>query len=43
VMVDLNIRPLAVPDPEAYRARIGRLLPRTDVVKASDDDLAWLP
>jgi len=42
VMVDLNIRPLAVPDPEAYRARIDRLLPRTDVVKASDDDLAWL-
>ena len=29
VMVDLNIRPLAVPDPEAYRARIDRLLPRT--------------
>ncbi len=29
VMVDLNIRPLAVPDPEAYRARIERLLPRT--------------
>jgi fructokinase len=42
VMVDLNIRPLAVPDPEGYRARIDRLLPRTDVVKASDDDLAWL-
>ena len=42
VMVDLNIRPLAVPDPEAYRARIDRLLPRTDVVKASDDDLSWL-
>jgi fructokinase len=42
VMVDLNIRPLAVPDPEAYRARIDRLMPRTDVVKASDDDLAWL-
>jgi fructokinase len=42
VMVDLNIRPLAVPDPKAYRARIERLLPRTDVVKASDDDLAWL-
>jgi fructokinase len=42
VMVDLNIRPLAVPDPGGYRARIDRLLPRTDVVKASDDDLAWL-
>ena len=42
VMVDLNIRPLAVPDPNAYRSRIDRLLPRTHVVKASDDDLAWL-
>ena len=42
VMVDLNIRPLAMPDPDGYRARIDRLLPRMDVVKASDDDLAWL-
>jgi fructokinase len=42
VMVDLNIRPLAMPDPDAYRARIDRLLPHTHVVKASDDDLAWL-
>jgi fructokinase len=42
VMVDLNIRPLAIPDAASYRARIGRLLPRTHVVKASDDDLAWL-
>ena len=41
-MVDLNIRPLAIHDPDGYRARIGRLLPRTHVVKASDDDLAWL-
>ena len=42
VMVDLNIRPLAIPDAASYRARIDRLLPRTHVVKASDDDLAWL-
>ena len=42
VMVDLNIRPLAIADPGAYRARIARLLPRTHVIKASDDDLAWL-
>ena len=42
VMVDLNIRPPVIHDPEGYRARIGRLLPRTHVVKASDDDLAWL-
>jgi fructokinase len=42
VMVDLNIRPLVIHDPDAYLARITRLLPRTHVVKASDDDLAWL-
>ena len=42
VMVDVNVRPLAIPDAASYRARIGRLLPRTHVVKASDDDLAWL-
>ena len=42
VMVDLNIRPAVLHDAERYRARIGRLLPRTHVVKASDDDLAWL-
>jgi fructokinase len=42
VMVDLNIRPLAMHDPDGYRARIDRLIPHTNVVKASDDDLAWL-
>ena len=42
VMVDLNIRPSVIHDRDAYRARIARLLARTHVVKASDDDLAWL-
>jgi fructokinase len=42
VMVDLNVRPLAIHDAAGYRARIARLLPHTHVVKASDDDLAWL-
>jgi fructokinase len=42
VMVDLNVRPLAIHDAASYRARIARLLPRTHVVKASDADLAWL-
>lgn len=42
VMLDLNARPSATPDPAAYRARIGRLLDRADVVKASVEDLAFL-
>ena len=42
VMVDLNIRPTVIDDADAYRARLDRLLPRCHVVKASDDDLAWL-
>jgi fructokinase len=42
VMLDLNCRPSAIAHPRAYRARILRVLGRTDVVKASVDDLAYL-
>jgi fructokinase len=42
VMVDPNWRPGAVVDPDAWRARLGRVLGRADVVKASADDLAHL-
>jgi len=42
VMIDVNIRAPAIRDPASYRARLGRLLERCNVVKASDDDLAWL-
>ena len=42
VMVDLNVRPPVIRDADGYRARIARLLARTHVVKASDDDLGWL-
>ena len=42
VALDPNCRPSMIDDPAAYRARLGRLLARTDVVKASEDDLAWL-
>jgi fructokinase len=42
VFVDLNIRPAAIVDEAAYRARLRRVLARADVVKASVDDLAWL-
>jgi fructokinase len=42
VIVDLNCRPRAIDDRAAYVARLGRVLARADVVKASDEDLAWL-
>jgi fructokinase len=42
VALDPNCRPSTIADPAAFRARITRLLARTDVMKASDDDLAWI-
>jgi fructokinase len=42
VAIDPNCRPSTIDDPPAYRGRLGRLLGRADVVKASTDDLAWL-
>ena len=42
VLVDPNCRPAAIPDPARYRERLDRILGRADVVKASEDDLAWL-
>jgi fructokinase len=42
VMVDPNVRPGVIADGDAYRRRLGRVLGRTDVVKVSEEDLAWL-
>lgn len=42
VAIDLNCRPAAIREPDVYRARLRRMLPRCQLVKASDDDLAWL-
>lgn len=41
LMLDVNARPTATPDLDAYRARVARLLGRADVVKVSVDDLAF--
>jgi fructokinase len=42
VVVDPNVRPGVLRDPAAFRARLGRLLGRADLVKLSAEDLAWL-
>ncbi|OUC92770.1 carbohydrate kinase family protein [Streptomyces swartbergensis] len=42
VSVDLNVRPAVLPDRDAYRTRAERLVAAADLVKASDEDLAWL-
>ncbi len=42
VMLDPNIRPGHIADPEGYRARLDRLFAVADIVKVSDEDLRWL-
>ena len=42
VTYDPNIRPSLVDDADAVRQRILSFIERSDVVKASDDDIAWL-
>jgi fructokinase len=42
VMIDVNCRPRIVPSREPYIARVERVLRRADVVKVSDEDLAYL-
>jgi len=42
VVVDPNVRPQVIADEGAFRARLERVLARSDVVKVSDADLAWL-
>ena len=41
-MVDVNCRPHIIPDRRAYLDRVSAILAHTDIVKVSDDDLAYL-
>lgn len=42
VSYDPNIRPSLIDDREATRRRVHSLIERADVIKASDEDVAWL-
>jgi fructokinase len=42
VVVDPNIRPDVIDASHAYRARLERVIELSDVVKVSEEDLAWL-
>ena len=42
VMLDPNVRPTLIPDRAAYLARLDAVLERSDVVKLSVEDAAWL-
>lgn len=42
VMIDVNCRPRVVADRDRYAARVRRVLMHADVVKVSDEDLAYL-
>jgi len=42
IVLDPNIRPDVITEPDGYRARLRRLLAMAHVVKVSEEDLDWL-
>lgn len=42
VILDPNIRPAFIPDAAAYLARLDRMIAHSDIIKLSDEELAWI-
>jgi fructokinase len=42
ISLDINVRPTLIHNRDGYLARIDRLAALTDLIKLSDEDLAWL-
>jgi fructokinase len=42
VVLDTNIRPWIMDDPDEFRRNLATLLPHADLVKASEEDMGWL-
>ena len=42
IAVDPNVRLVRITDPDGYRARLDHVIARSDLVKASEEDLAWM-
>ena len=42
IMFDPNVRPGFIGDEPTYRARLGRMMARADIVKLSEPDLDWI-